>query len=266
MGIRTLIVDDEAPTRHSLHDLCAKQTDLQVVGECSGASDAIRRLYSGGVDLLLLDVQLGPFTGFDVLHEVPSLRAPLVIFVTAFDQHAVRAFEENAVDYLLKPVGEDRFRKAVERARQHLTRGSVEQIHEHLRAALTPLQHALQVSGAKNALSRLVAERDGAFHLIDTSLVEAIEAEANYVSIKLAGDDARYVKRGTMQALTQLLDSSQFMRIRRNCIVNLLHVARIERGADDFVVVTKNGRRLLVGRSYRHAVSEFVRTSRVGRN
>ena len=266
MSIRTLIVDDEAPTRHSLHDLCVKQADLQIVGECSGASDAIRRLSNGGVDLMLLDIQLGPFTGFDVLQEVPALRAPLVIFVTAYDRHAVRAFEENAIDYLLKPVGEDRFRKAVERARQHLTRGSVDHVYDHLRAALTPLQHALQTGGVRgSAVPRLVAERDDAFHVIDPGLVEVIEAQSNYVAIRLAGDETPYIKRGTLQSMGQLLDTHQFMRIRRNCIVNLFHVARIERDADDFVVVTRSGRQLVVGRSYRHAVAEFVRTSRTGR-
>jgi two-component system, LytTR family, response regulator len=262
MSIRTLIVDDEAPTRHSLHDLCAKQADLQIVGECSGASDAIRRLSSGGVDLLLLDIQLGPFTGFDVLHEVPTLRAPLVIFVTAYDQHAVRAFEENAVDYLLKPVGEDRFRKAVERARLHLTRGSADYLYDHLRAALRPLQQALQAGGP---VPRLVAERDNAFHVIDPNLVEAIEAQRNYVAIRLAGDERPYITRGTLQAMGQLLDTHQFMRIRRNYLVNLLHVARIERDMDDFVIVTRSDQRLAVGRSYRHAVAEFVRNSRPGR-
>jgi two-component system LytT family response regulator len=267
MTIRTLIVDDEAPTRASLHDLCATQGDLQVVGECSSASQAIKRLCMGGVDLLLLDVQLGPLTGFDVLHEVPALRAPLVIFITAFDQHAVRAFEENALDYLLKPVGEDRFRKAVERARQQMSRGAVANMYDHLRAALVPLQRALHAaSDGPNGHNRIVAERDGAFHVIDMALIEYIEVEAhsNYVAIRLVADEGSYLKRGTMQSIGALLDASQFLRIRRNCIVNLAHVARIERGTDDFAIILKTGLRLLVGRSFRHAVAEFVRTGRVG--
>ncbi len=264
--IRTLIVDDEAPTRDALHDLCAKHSDLRIVGECGGASQAIQRLCAGGIDLLLLDVQLGPFTGFDVLNEVPPLRAPLVIFVTAFDQHAVRAFEESAIDYLLKPVGEDRFRKAIERARQHMSRGGVERMYDHLRAALTPLQHALRVTSHAPALPRLVAERDNAFHVIDIDLIEVIEVEpgSNYLAIRVAGDDAPYIKRGTLQAIAQALDGAQFLRIRRNCIANLAHVSRIERRQDDFVLILKTGRQWLVGRSYRHLVADFVRTSRAG--
>lgn len=267
MTIRTLIVDDEAPTRASLQDLCASQSDLQVVGECSSASQAIKRLCMGGVDLLLLDVQLGPLTGFDVLHEVPPLRAPLVIFITAFDQHAVRAFEENALDYLLKPVGEERFRKAIERARQQMSRGAVENLYDHLRAALVPLQRAMHAaSDGSTSPPRIVADRDGAFHLIDVDLIEVIEVEthSNYVAIRLVGGDGPYLKRGTMQSIGSLLDASQFLRIRRNCIVNLAHVARIERGTDDFSIILKTNRRLLVGRSFRHAVAEFVRTGRVG--
>jgi two-component system LytT family response regulator len=220
----------------------------------------------GGIDLVLLDVQLGPLTGFDVLHEIPTLRAPLVIFITAFDRHAVRAFEENAVDYLLKPVAEDRFRKAIERARQQLSHGSVTGMYDHLRAALAPLQRSLQAANGSVAPPRLVAERDGAFHVIDTNLIEFIEVEpgSNYIAIRLLGDDGTYLKRGTMQAIGQTLDTSQFLRIRRNCIVNLAQVARIERGGDDFVVVLKTDRRLPVGRSYRQVMSEFVRTGRLG--
>jgi two-component system, LytTR family, response regulator len=178
----------------------------------------------------------------------------------------VRAFEENALDYLLKPVGEDRFRKAVERARQQMSRGAVGNMYDHLRAALVPLQRALHAASDGSASQpRIVAERDGAFHVIDMHLIEVIEVEAhsNYVAIRLVGGDGSYLKRGTMQSIGSLLDPAQFLRVRRNCIVNLAHVARIERGTDDFAIILKTNRRLLVGRSFRHAVAEFVRTGRV---
>ena len=264
MAIRTLIVDDEAPTRASIRDLCSTQSDMQVVGECGNASQAIQRLSAGGVDLLLLDVQLGPMTGFDVLHEVPSLRMPLVIFITAFDRHAVRAFEESAVDYLLKPVGEERFRKAIERARQQLARGAASSVYDRLRAALVPLERTLSNTGNGSALARVVAERDGAFHVIDASLIELIEVEpnSNYLAIRVLDEAAPFTKRDTMHSICHSLDAAQFLRVRRNCTVNLAHVARIERGVDDFIVVLKTGRRVPVGRSYRQAIADFVRTSR----
>lgn len=261
-AIRTFIVDDEAPARNWLHDLCVQQADVEVIGQCGTASQAIQRLGKGGIDLLLLDIQLGPFSGFDVLHKVPPLRAPLVIFVTAFDRHAVRAFEENAVDYLLKPVSADRFAKAMERVRQHISRGLVADLYGKLSAALVPLQRAVNASREGYGLARIVAERDGAFHVIDVEAIELIESEANYVLIRIEEEPEPYRKRGTLQEIGTSLDAKQYLRIRRDCIVNLAHVSRIERGTVDFAVILKSGRRILVGRSYRRTLAEFIRTSR----
>ena len=264
MSIRVLIVDDEAPTRQLLSDLCHNQRDLHLVDPCSSATAAIKRLAGGGVDLLLLDIQLGPLTGFDVLHEVPPLRMPLVIFVTAYEQHAVRAFEERAIDYLLKPVNEVRFNKAIERARQQLARpADMAGLQDQLRAALLPLQRAVLAATHRDSLPYLVAERQGAYHVIGVQQIEYIdvEAESNYVSVHVAGESDPCLKRDTLQALISALDSREFLRVRRNCIVNLEHVERIERVHDDYHMVLKTGLRVTVGRSYRQAVSTFLRAS-----
>ena len=137
--IRTLIVDDEAPARQWLRSLCSKNPLLQVVGECSTAADAAQRLRTTQVDLLLLDIRLGPHNGFQVLEHVPPTVTPLVIIVTAFDEYAVRAFEKNAVDYLLKPVSEERFRASIERVRRQLGTGLTTELREQIAVSVGSL-------------------------------------------------------------------------------------------------------------------------------
>lgn len=261
-AIRTLIVDDEAPARQWLRTLCAKHADVEVVGECSNAPQAAQKLRGGTVDLLLLDIQLGPQTGFQVLENMASGSLPLVVFVTAYDQYAVRAFEKNAVDYLLKPVRDDRFRATLERVRSQLQGGLAGEIRAAIHAALGPLEQAFQDRETTSTPERLIAQRGDAFHVIDPRDVELLEASGNYVLIHVAGSGEPYSTRSTLQSFEELVDPAGFLRISRSAIVNLAHVARIERDADSaFCFVARSGRRLSVGRSYRRKISEFVRAS-----
>lgn len=260
--IRTLIVDDEAPARQWLRALCAKHPDIEVVGECANAPQAAQKLRVGGIDLLLLDIQLGPQTGFQVLENVAPGSLPLVVFVTAYDQYAVRAFEKNAVDYLLKPVRDDRFRATLERVRRQLQGGLTREIRAAIHAALGPLERAFHESRSASAPERLIAQRDEAFHLIDPRDVELLEASGNYVLIHVAAPGEPYSARSTLQSFEELVDPASFLRVSRSAIVNLAHVARIERDTDSaFCFIARSGRRIAVGRSYRKKIAEFVRAS-----
>jgi two-component system, LytTR family, response regulator len=259
--MRTLIVDDEASARRWLRALCTKAPDVTVVAECESAAEASRALRAGGIDLLLLDIQLGPYTGFQVLDGVPHAAVPCVVFVTAHDQFAVRAFERSAVDYLLKPVGEDRFRDALERVRKRLRGGVGGEVQAALRATLGPLERELLGARGVRSAPRLIAEREGAYHVIETADIESLEAEANYVHALRASDGRRYRMRGPLQSLLDVLEPADFVQVNRGAIVNLAHVARIDKDDDgDFTFVMKQAtRQHAVGRSFRAAIGELVR-------
>jgi two-component system LytT family response regulator len=259
--ISTLIVDDEAPARRWIQTLCGKQADIYVAGACSTASHASQMLRAGGIDLLLLDVQLGPFTGFQVLEGLSPSQVPLVIFVTAFDQYAVKAFEKNAVDYLLKPVAEERFDRAIERVRRQLQKGLTTDLRAEIREALAAVAQALD-SGTPEAdsLDRLIAQRDGAFHPLPVQKIELLQSNGNYVDVYTSGDPHPFRLRGTLHELMEQLDPQAFLRISRSHVVNLAHVERIEPNATDgFMFTMTSPRQLAVGRSYRHTILQFLR-------
>lgn len=255
--IRTLIAEDEAPARQWLRALCAKHRDLQIVGECATASETSQQLRSVEIDLLLLDIHLGPHIGFRVLDGVPANAVPLVIVTTAHDQYAVRAFEKNAVDYLLKPVREERLAVALDRARRRLHAGLTNELRAEIRAALEPMQLLVQ-RAVPSAPPLVIAERDGSMHVLDAHEVELLESSGNYVILRIR--DAEYSARSTMQAFEEALPERLFLRLSRSVMVNTTHVARIDRdtyGVHEFVM--SNGRRIKVGRTYRQGIAELIR-------
>jgi two-component system, LytTR family, response regulator len=257
--IRTLIAEDEAPARQWLRSLCARHRDLTLVGECASVSEASQKLRSTAVDLLLLDIHLGPHLGFRVLDGVPASSVPLVIVVTAHDRYAVRAFEKNAVDYLLKPVSEDRLAMALDRARRRLHAGLTSEMRAEIQAALAPL-HELLLRGAETAPApRLIAESEGVLHVLDPREIELIESDGNYV--KMHTREGCYTMRSTMQAMEESLAAHLFIRLSRSVMVNTAFIARIERDADSvYEFVMRNGRNVKVGRSYRQPIAELIRT------
>lgn len=261
-AIKTLIAEDETPARQWLRALCAKHRDVQIIGECASVSEATQRLRTTDVDLLLLDIHLGPHHGFRVLDGVAQGAVPLVIVVTAYDRYAVSAFEKHAVDYLLKPVREERFAVALDRARRRLQAGLTTEMRAELQAALRPLQELFLKGQAAQVTPRLIAELDGALHILDANEVELIESDGNYVTLRANG--ATYTTRSTMQSMEDSLPPQVFVRLSRSVIVNLSFVKRIERiGEGDYVFATKSGHSVKVGRSYRPFVSEMIRTQQL---
>jgi two-component system LytT family response regulator len=259
--IRTLIVDDEAPARQWLRRLCNKAQDIQVVGECATAAEASRALRNSTIDLLLLDIQLGPHNGFQVLDGVPVSAVPQLVFVTAHDQYAVRAFDRRAIDYLLKPVPEDRFRDSLERVRRQLRGGLTSEVQAAVRETIGPLERSLMAQKSRCHIDRLTAERDDAYRVIECKKIALLESQGNYVHVTEHGDTRPSVMRGTLQSICAVLDPEVFVRINRSVIVNLQTVERIERDADSHLVfiMKDGGRRFNVGRAFHAQVVQVLR-------
>jgi two-component system LytT family response regulator len=250
--IRTLIVDDEQPARQWLRTLCSRAPDLRIVGECTTAEEASLRLREGEIDLLLLDIQLGPRNGFQVLEGLPVTSIPSLVFVTAHDQYAVRAFERRAIDYLLKPVREDRFHETLARVRERLHGERGREQQGAVRDTIGQLERSLIEARGRGHAERLIAERNDAYHVIKCANIVMLESDGNYIRVTELGESTPAFLRGTLQSVAAVLDSNTFVRINRSVIANLAYVSRIERNEDARLVFTiaQVGRSLRVGRSF----------------
>jgi two-component system LytT family response regulator len=260
-AIRTLIVDDEQPARQWLRTLCSRVPDLRIVGESKTAEEASRRLRDGGIDLLLLDIQLGPRNGFQVLEGLPVASIPNLVFVTAHDQYAIRAFERRAIDYLLKPVREDRFHETLARVRERLRGERGLERQSAVRDTIGLLERSLIEARGRGHAERLIAERNDAYHVIKCAGIVMLESEGNYIRVTEMGESTPAYLRGTLQSVAAVLDSNTFVRINRSVIANFAYVSRIERDADARLVFTISqiGRSFRVGRSFHARVLQRMR-------
>jgi two-component system LytT family response regulator len=248
VNIRTLIVDDEVLARRNLSSLLELEPDFEVVGECADGQTARHAIETERPDLLFLDIQMPTLDGFGVLGGVQPERLPLVIFVTAYDQFAVRAFEAQALDYLLKPFRRERFRASLERARRSVAARSAGP------AAAFP---------GDTVQSMIVKCRDRlAFVHFDS--LEYIRAAANYVHLHLL--DATYEVRERMSSMEERLPANKFLRIHRSYIVSIAAVKELyAAGGGEFMVSLRGGRQLPVGPNYVESVHKALLTAHVPR-
>lgn len=242
MNTRVLIVDDEVLARRALASLLEPEGDFEVVGECADGRSAIKAIASLRPDLVFLDVQMPGMNGFEVLDAIGQEDLPAVIFVTAYDQFAVRAFDVRALDYLLKPFRGDRFQQALERVRRGHFDGAGRQ------------RGSLQL-----ASDRMVVRSGGRLIFVLFDELEYIRAAANYVILHAAG--ARYQVRETISAMESSLPQARFVRIHRSYIANLDAIRELYHGGGgEYLVVLRGGRSLPVGPNYpqviRRALSE----------
>ena len=261
--IKTLIVDDEALARRRLRRLLEAEREADVVGEAANGRDAITAIRELQPDLLFLDVQMPEMDGFGVLEEVGAEQMPAVIFVTAFDQYAVRAFEVHALDYLLKPFDADRLRGAFERARQHLA-GNGSQAPASQQQQIMALLETLAAERRDAPLGsrpperpadRLMIKSAGRVYFVKVSEIDYVEAAGNYVRLHV-GKDA-HLLRETMNGVEARLDSGQFLRIHRSTIVNLDRVKEMQPWfSGEYVVIMKDGTQLKLSRGYRDRLEE----------
>jgi two-component system LytT family response regulator len=247
--IRVMVVDDEPLAREHLIALLADEPDMTVVAQAGGGSEAVRLIKAERPDLVFLDVQMPGLNGFDVLRALPSDCVPLVVFVTAYDQHAVNAFEVAAVDYLLKPVVEERFRIAVRRA---LDRALAPQAKDVL----------TQLSAIADRLPAPAAERvpiavDGRVLFIAPRDIDWVDADDDYLRLHVG--KAVHVIRETMTNMEVRLKAG-FVRIRRSTLVNVERIREVQPWVKgDYVVILDDGTRLTSGRTYRERVKALLR-------
>lgn len=243
--IRTLIIDDVQLARQRLKRCLADHPAVEIVGDCDNGEKAVKAIRALSPDLIFLDVQMPALDGFGVLEALKAERMPSVIFVTAYNEYAIQAFEVNALDYLLKPVDCERLGKAVERAKAHLAQPAPgDDLDNRFRALLEDLK-----TGSK-FLRRLTIKLTGRTILLPTDEIDWIETYGNYLKVH-AGRESHLI-RGTMQSLETKLDPERFVRVHRSVIVNIEKVKEIyPRSNGDQDLVLQNGKQLMLSRNYR---------------
>jgi two-component system, LytTR family, response regulator len=242
--LRVLVADDEAPARRKLRRLLDDIGDVQVVGEAAAGDEAVERIAALAPDLVLLDVQMPVMDGFDVVATVGVDRMPPVVFVTAHDEHALRAFEIRALDYLLKPIATDRLRDAVGRVRQR-SRANLAGVNgqDEQRAAMTSLV-------ANRPLQRILVHDETSAHLLPVTAITLARAERNYVVLHT--ERGKFRLRGSISALADRLDPVAFLRVNRSDIVRLDAIRELQPWSHgDYRIVLADGTGLLWSRRFR---------------
>jgi two-component system, LytTR family, response regulator len=259
--LRAMIVDDEPLARRGIKQLLAPHKDVEVAAEARNGKEALRLLRSGPpVNLLFLDVQMPELDGFAVLRQLDAGKLPAVIFVTAFDTFAVRAFEAHALDYLVKPVHEARFENALQRARDGLlSKQALEASRKLAQLLKTNALTAPEPLAQPDLAQRLVIVSNGGHLIIDVSEVEWIEAEDYYAAIHIGR--RRHLIRESLTSLEARLDPLQFVRIHRSALVNLVHVREIKSpmlGMNSLIL--RDGTQLPLSRRRRAQVAAAIRS------
>jgi two-component system LytT family response regulator len=247
--LRLLIADDEPLIRSGIRTIASQMRGVQVAGECENGAETIRALRTQNLDLVLLDVRMPDLSGLEVVRQVGPERMPMVVFVTAYDEYAVRAFELNAVDYLLKPFDEERLIRGIEKARERLLGTS--------HAALVERLHALVERREHKWLERLAIRNKDGFEMVPVDSIDWIESADNYVQVH-CGEKAHLLSE-TMAGLEAKLDPARFLRVHRRRIVNIGRIAAIHtmlNGA--YEIQLRHGLRLTTGRQYRDVILHLV--------
>lgn len=280
MHVRVLIVDDEALARQRVRRLLQNEADVEVVGEAETGHEAVAMIRELQPDLVCLDVQMPGIDGFGVLRELDGGHVPMILFVTAYDEHAQRAFDVHAVDYVLKPVDADRFRAAFDKARkQRANAVAAERLGElldtvrRLADGSAPADTAAALAGGVAGVagvpaaaggnangryaSRILVKQDGRMFFVKTTEIDWIEADRNYVKLHV-GKTAHTI-RERISHLEETLDPRLFARIHRSTIVNLNRVREMQQWfSGDYVVILEDGTRLRLSRHYRDRVEKQV--------
>lgn len=251
-----MIVDDEPAARRTLRECCAAHADLEVIGEFGDGRAAAERIREQPPDLLFLDIQMDSMNGITVARALDPETMPLLVFVTAYDNYALQAFEVNAIDYLLKPFDEDRFRKTLERVRLRRQASGRLDRQNGLSEVLAQLEQHIRTKRPE-LRARLLAETNGRMHVLDADQIELVEADRNYVTLRVGRD--RYHARSTMQQAELSLQSQPMLRISRSCLVNMNHVREVNRTPrGDFILVVTGGTTVTSSEGFREKVHDYL--------
>jgi two-component system LytT family response regulator len=247
--IRALIVDDEPLPRERIRTLLAEHQDVELTGECRDGREAVEAILTQRPDLVFLDIQMPELDGFEVIESVSREYLPAVVFVTAFDEHAIRAFEVSAVDYLLKPINAARFTQAVRRAVERIGAPDAQDRQRDL------INFVEQLRTGRQHAERFVVRSGSKLSFVRAADVDWIDVADNYVRLHVSGQEQ--LVRDTLKSVEARLDPEQFIRVHRSIIINLDRIASVEPFFHgEYVVTMKDGARLTTSRSY----SERLRT------
>ena len=252
-GIRALIVDDEPAARDAIRSLLAGDADIHIVGECADGRTALRAIASTSPDLLFLDVQMPELDGFGVLREIGAKLMPAVIFVTAYDEFAVRAFDAHALDYLVKPLEEARFAEALERMRGQMQSAKAVDLSRKLAALLATREKEM-------GKQRILAPTSTGEVVINVDEIDWIEADDYYAVIHVL-QESHFI-RESLASLEQRLDNARFIRVHRSAIVNLDHMREVRNENGETWLLLANGTRVPVSRRRRTRVLKLLRRLR----
>jgi two-component system, LytTR family, response regulator len=251
--IKVLIVDDEALARNRISEILRKDSEIQLVGECANGLEALEAIREHAPHLLFLDVQMPEMDGFTLLEALPRERIPTVVFVTAFDQYALRAFEVYALDYILKPFDAERFNRTLHHAKAQIrqVRGSA------LNQGLLDLLADLKEKPKTKIPERLVIKTAGRVSFLKTAEIDWIESEGNYVRLHVGKET--HLLRETLNQMEDRLDSNQFLRIHRSTIVNLDRVKELQPWFHgEYRVLLQDGTQVLLSRKYREKLRDLL--------
>lgn len=259
-ALRVLVVDDEPLARRGVRQLLAREPDIVVVGEARDGREALRMLETLAPDLVFLDVQMPELDGFDVLRAFGAARMPAVVFVTAFDEFAVRAFDANAIDYLVKPLNEARFAEAVRRARERLRSAEAIAWSRRLAALLATAAPSAPIGAGASSRTRIIVPTSNGELVLDGAEIDWIEADDYYAAIHARG--RRHLIRESLSSFEKRLDPAVFVRVHRSAIVNLDRVRELRTdGAGEAAVVLRDGTRVPVSRRRRERVTSALRAA-----
>jgi two-component system LytT family response regulator len=251
MKIRTLIVDDELLARERLRQLLHSEPEIELVGECADGQQAVEVIQKEAPDLIFLDVQMPELDGFGVLESIPAESAPVIVFVTAHDKFALRAFEVHAVDYLLKPFDRERFQKALSRA--------LDRVKHRAGAGETQAQQAAVLAELKpptKPLERLAVKTGGRVIFLKLDEIDYIEAAHNYVELHVQKQS--HLLRETLNSIEARLPAEKFVRISRSVMVNIERVKELQPlFYGEYTVTLHNGTRLTLSRRYRDKLQQL---------
>lgn len=252
MRIRTLIIDDEPLAREKIRMLLHSDPEIEIVGESGGGQEAANTILEETPDLVFLDIQMPQLDGFGVLQAIDAQRMPVIVFVTAYDEYALKAFEVHALDYLLKPFDRDRFQAALVRAKKQVRSERTTEVNERIFSLLSQLKE-----GEAGWLDRLVVKTGGRISFVQVDEIDWIEAAGNYVELHV-GQESHLV-RGTMKGLEERLDPRRFVRVQRSAIVNIRRIREIQPWfSGDYLIVLEGGGEITTGQAYRTGLKALI--------
>ena len=254
MKTRVLVVDDEPLARERVRALLQGLPDIECIGECGDGAMAVSAIRKESPDIVLLDVQMPELDGFGVIAQLAGERMPAVIFVTAYDRFALKAFEVHAVDYLLKPFDRERFVIALNRAIEQVKRQQAGELSQRLTALLADVRPEVPKS---RAIDRIAVKSSGRVVFVKVDEIDWIEAADNYVSLHVGTEN--HLHRETMSSLENQLPPEKFMRISRSTIVNMDRIKELQPlFHGEYSVILRNGAKLTLSRSYREKLDQLI--------